>query len=70
MTAVTAATELRAAGRQGKDPGADTAPEPFNQTLFPGFTSAFGLNGSDSFEVGTTPMPATMTADWVRVWQH
>ena len=47
----------------------DTAPEPFNQPFFLAFTSAFGMNNSDSFEPGTTPLPATMRIDWVRVWQ-
>ena len=48
----------------------DTAPEPFNQPFFLAFTSAFGMNGNDSFEPGTTPLPATMKIDWVRVWQY
>ncbi len=48
----------------------DTAPEPFNQPFFLAFTSAFGMTGSDTFEPGTTPLPATMKIDWVRVWQY
>jgi len=48
----------------------DTAPEPFNQPFFLAFRSAFGMNNSDSFEPGTTPLPATMRIDWVRVWQY
>ncbi len=44
----------------------DTAPEPFNQPFFLAFTSAFGMNGNNSFEPGTTPLPATMKIDWVR----
>jgi beta-glucanase (GH16 family) len=47
----------------------DTAPEPFNQPFFLAFTSAFGLNG-DSFEPGTTPLPATTKIDYARVWQY
>jgi len=27
------------------------------------------MNNSDSFEPGTTPLPATMRIDWVGVWQ-
>lgn len=34
------------------------------------FTSAFGMDGSDTFEPGTTPLPDTMKIDWVRVWQY
>ena len=48
----------------------DTAPEPFNQPFFLAFTSAFGMSGNDSFEPGTTPLPATMKIDWVRAWQY
>jgi beta-glucanase (GH16 family) len=47
----------------------DTAPEPFNQPFFLAFTSAFGMNGN-SFEPGTTPVPATTKIDYVRVWQY
>jgi hypothetical protein len=47
----------------------DTAPEPFNQPFFLAFTSAFSLDGSDTFEPGTTPLPDTMKIDCVRVWQ-
>jgi beta-glucanase (GH16 family) len=47
----------------------DAAPEPFNQPFFLAFTSALGMTGNDSFEVGTTPLPATMEIDWVRAWQ-
>jgi beta-glucanase (GH16 family) len=48
----------------------DTAPEPFNQPFFLAFTSAFGMDNSDTFQPGTTPLPATMKIDWVRVWQY
>jgi beta-glucanase (GH16 family) len=48
----------------------DTAPEPFNQPFFLAFTSALGMNGNNSFESGTTPLPATMKIDWVRAWQY
>jgi beta-glucanase (GH16 family) len=48
----------------------DTAPEPFNQPFFLAFTSAFGMDNSDAFQPGTTPLPATMKIDWVRVWQY
>jgi hypothetical protein len=48
----------------------DAAPEPFDQPFFLAFTSALGMNNGDSFEPGTTPLPATMRIDWVRVWQY
>ena len=41
-------------------PSPDAAPEPFNQPFFLAFTSALGMTGNDSFEAGTTPLPATM----------
>jgi beta-glucanase (GH16 family) len=47
----------------------DTAPEPFNQPFFLAFTAALGTN-TNSFEPGTTPLPATTRIDWVRVWQY
>ena len=46
----------------------DVAPEPFDQPFFLAFTSALGI-GSNQFQPGTTPLPATMHIDWVRVWQ-
>jgi len=45
----------------------DAAPEPFDQPFFLAFTSALGMNNGDSFEPGTTPLPASMRIDWVRV---
>jgi beta-glucanase (GH16 family) len=48
----------------------DTAPEPFNQPFFLAFTAALGMNGANSFQPGTTPLPATTQIDWVRVWQY
>ncbi len=48
----------------------DTAPEPFNQPFFLAFTSALGMDGDDTFQAGTTPLPDTMKIDWVRVWQY
>jgi hypothetical protein len=46
----------------------DLAPEPFDQPFFLAFTSALGI-GNNRFVPGTTPLPATMHIDWVRVWQ-
>ena len=46
----------------------DVAPEPFDQPFFLAFTSALGI-GNNKFVPGTTPLPATMHIDWVRVWQ-
>ena len=46
----------------------DTAPEPFNQPFFMGFTAALGM-GSD-VAGSATPLPATTKLDWVRVWQY
>jgi len=46
----------------------DVAPEPFDQPFFLAFTSALGV-GSNQFQPASTPLPATMHIDWVRVWQ-
>jgi beta-glucanase (GH16 family) len=49
----------------------DAAPGPFNQPFFMAFTSALGY-GSDS-PVGqdtSQELPATMSLDWMRVWQY
>jgi beta-glucanase (GH16 family) len=49
----------------------DAAPGPFNQPFFMAFTSALGY-GSDS-PVGqdmSQELPATMSIDWMRVWQY
>ena len=48
----------------------DAAPEPFNQPFFLAFTAALGMNGTDTFQPGATPLPATTLIDWVRVWQY
>ena len=48
----------------------DSAPAPFNQPFFLAFTQALGMDTSDSFQPGTTQLPATTKIDWVRVWQY
>ena len=48
----------------------DAAPAPFNQPFFLAFTAALSADGNDSFQPGTTPLPATTQIDWVRVWQY
>ncbi len=48
----------------------DAAPAPFNQPFFLAFTQALGMDSSDSFQPGTTQLPATTKIDWVRVWQY
>jgi beta-glucanase (GH16 family) len=42
-------------------------PEPFNQPFYICLTQALGI-GSNLFLPGTTPLPATTSVDWVRVW--
>jgi beta-glucanase (GH16 family) len=42
-------------------------PEPFNQPFFIALTQALGT-GSNAFEPGATPLPATTQIDWVRAW--
>jgi beta-glucanase (GH16 family) len=43
------------------------APQPFDQPFFLALTQALGTQG-DSYDPGTTPLPATTRIDWVRVW--
>ena len=47
----------------------DTSPEPFNQPFFMSFTAALGI-GTNAFQPGTTPLPATTQIDYMRVWQY
>lgn len=42
-------------------------PEPFDKPFIICLTQALGI-GTNAFEPGTTPLPATTTVDWVRVW--
>ena len=44
-----------------------SAPAPFNQPFFLALTQALGIN-SDAFDPATTPLPATTSVDYVRVW--
>jgi hypothetical protein len=48
----------------------DTVPERFDQPFFLPFTSALGMDTGDSFEPGTTLLPASMRIDWVRIWPY
>jgi beta-glucanase (GH16 family) len=42
-------------------------PAPFNQPFYVCLTQALGI-GTNEFIPGTTPLPATTSVDWVRVW--
>ena len=44
------------------------APEPFDQPFFIALTQALGI-GTNSFNALTTPLPATTSIDYVRVWK-
>jgi hypothetical protein len=46
----------------------DAARAPFDRPFFLAFTAALGTEGSDAFQPGTAPLPATMKIDWVRAW--
>jgi beta-glucanase (GH16 family) len=41
---------------------------PFNQPFFAALTQSLG-NGSNAYQAGVTPLPATTSVDWVRVWK-
>jgi beta-glucanase (GH16 family) len=45
-----------------------TSPQPFDQPLFISLTQALGV-GTNAFNPSTTPLPATTSIDYVRVWQ-
>jgi beta-glucanase (GH16 family) len=45
-----------------------TAPEPFNQPFFIALTQALGI-GTNAFNPSTTPLPATTSIQYVRVWK-
>jgi beta-glucanase (GH16 family) len=42
-------------------------PAPFNEPFYLCLTQALGI-GTNQFLPGTTPLPATTSVDWVRVW--
>ena len=42
-------------------------PAPFNEPFYLCLTQALGI-GTNDFIPGTTPLPATTSVDWVRVW--
>jgi beta-glucanase (GH16 family) len=46
----------------------DPAGAPFNQPFFLALTQAMG-QFTNEFEPGKTPLPATTSIDWMRVWQ-
>jgi beta-glucanase (GH16 family) len=43
-------------------------PNPFAQPYFVALTQALGI-GNNAFAPGSTPLPATTSIDWVRVWK-
>jgi beta-glucanase (GH16 family) len=45
-----------------------TSPQPFNQPFFVVLTQALGV-GTNAFDPLTTPLPATTSIDYVRVWR-
>jgi beta-glucanase (GH16 family) len=48
--------------------GGLTAPAPFDQPFFVILTQALGI-GTNAFDPATTPLPATTSIDYVRVWK-
>jgi beta-glucanase (GH16 family) len=48
--------------------GGLTAPEPFNQPFFIALTQALGVD-TNAFNPATTPLPATTSIQYVRVWK-
>jgi beta-glucanase (GH16 family) len=48
--------------------GGLTAPEPFDQPFFVILTQALGI-GTNAFDPSTTPLPATTSIDYVRIWK-
>jgi beta-glucanase (GH16 family) len=45
-----------------------TSPQPFDQPFFILLTQALGV-APDAFDPSTTPLPATLSVDYVRAWQ-
>lgn len=48
--------------------GGLSSPEPFDQPFFVALTQALGVYGN-AFNPATTPLPATTSVDYVRVWR-
>ncbi|MHB8693170.1 MAG: glycoside hydrolase family 16 protein [Solirubrobacteraceae bacterium] len=48
--------------------GGLTSPQPFDQPFIVALTQALGI-GTNSFNPSTTPLPATTSIDYVRVWR-
>jgi beta-glucanase (GH16 family) len=48
--------------------GGLTSPQPFNQPFFISLTQALGT-GTNTFDPSRTPLPATTSIDYVRVWK-
>jgi beta-glucanase (GH16 family) len=46
----------------------NSASAPFNQPFFLALTQALGVN-SDAYVTGKTPLPATTTIDYARIWK-
>jgi hypothetical protein len=44
-----------------------TDPAPFDEPFYICLTQALGI-GTNAFIPGSTPLPATTSIDWVRVW--
>jgi hypothetical protein len=44
------------------------SPAPFDQPFFVALTQALGV-GTNAFNPSTTPLPATTSIDYVRIWQ-
>jgi hypothetical protein len=44
------------------------SPAPFNQPFFVALTQALGV-GSNAYNPALTPLPATTTIDYMRVWK-
>jgi hypothetical protein len=45
-----------------------SSPAPFDQPFFILLTQALGV-GTNQFDPATTPLPATTSVDYVRVWK-
>jgi beta-glucanase (GH16 family) len=46
-----------------------TSPQPFNQPFFIILTQALGGTGTNAFDPAITPLPATTSVDYVRIWK-
>jgi hypothetical protein len=45
-----------------------TSPQPFDRPFFIALTQALGI-GTNAFNPASTPLPATTSIDYVRVWK-